>query len=108
MLRHARPAVRDFGLGLGHCMGMLLLLLFGLWIAVLGATEANPSKAGMNAETAGADSGAHAGLCRTGTEAGFVTLVARDEQLASLSAAGYQDLESKTPMRTDTISRSCR
>jgi hypothetical protein len=50
MLRHARPAVRDFGLGLGHCMGMLLLLLFGLWIAVLGATEANPSKAGMNAE----------------------------------------------------------
>jgi hypothetical protein len=91
MLRHARPAVRDFGLGLGHCMGMLLLLLFGLWIAVLGAAEANPSKAGMNAER----------LARIP-----VRMQAFVE--ASLSAAGYQDLESKTPMRTDTISRSCR
>ncbi len=38
-----------------------------------------------------------------GTAAGFVTLVARHGQLASLAAVGYQDRESKTPMRTDTI-----
>ena len=39
----------------------------------------------------------------SGTAAGFVTLVARHGQLANLSAVGYQDRESKTPMRTDTI-----
>src|SRR5260370_22309665 len=38
-----------------------------------------------------------------GTAAGFVTLVARHGQLASLSAVGYQDRETKTPMSTDTI-----
>jgi CubicO group peptidase (beta-lactamase class C family) len=34
-----------------------------------------------------------------------VTLVARHGHVASLEAVGYQDLESKTPMRTDTIVR---
>jgi CubicO group peptidase (beta-lactamase class C family) len=38
-----------------------------------------------------------------GTAAGFVTLVARHGQLASLEAVGYQDRESRTPMRADTI-----
>jgi CubicO group peptidase (beta-lactamase class C family) len=38
-----------------------------------------------------------------GTAAGFVTLVARHGQVAALSAVGYKDLESKTPMRGDTI-----
>ena len=37
--------------------------------------------------------------------AGVVTLVARHGHVASLEAVGYQDLESKTPMRTDTIFR---
>ena len=40
-----------------------------------------------------------------GKTAGVVTLVARHGQVASLEAVGYQDLESKTPMRTDTIFR---
>ena len=39
----------------------------------------------------------------TGTIAGAVTLVARRGALVSLKAAGYQDLESKKPMRADTI-----
>jgi CubicO group peptidase (beta-lactamase class C family) len=34
-----------------------------------------------------------------------VTLVARHGHLASLEAVGFQELESKTPMRTDTIFR---
>ncbi len=38
-----------------------------------------------------------------GTAAGFVTLLARHGQIAQVAAVGYQDLESKKPMRTDTI-----
>ena len=37
--------------------------------------------------------------------AGVVTLVARHGHVASFEAVGYQDLESKTPMRTVTIVR---
>jgi CubicO group peptidase (beta-lactamase class C family) len=35
--------------------------------------------------------------------AGMVTLVARHGRVASMEAVGFQDRESKTPMRTDTI-----
>jgi CubicO group peptidase (beta-lactamase class C family) len=38
-----------------------------------------------------------------GTAAGFVTLVAVKGKVVQLSAVGYQDLEAKTPMRTDSI-----
>ncbi len=38
-----------------------------------------------------------------GTIAGAVILVARHGEVALLEAVGYQDLESKKPMRTDTI-----
>ena len=38
-----------------------------------------------------------------GTIAGAVPLVARHGVVVSLEAVGYQDLESKRPMRTDTI-----
>ena len=38
-----------------------------------------------------------------GAIAGALTLVARHGLVASLEAVGYQDLESKNPMRTDTI-----
>ena len=38
-----------------------------------------------------------------GKTAGVVTLIARHGEIASLEAVGYQDLESKKPMRTDTI-----
>ena len=40
-----------------------------------------------------------------GKTAGVVTLVARHGHVASLEAVGYQNLESKTAMRTDTIFR---
>ena len=36
---------------------------------------------------------------------GIVTLIARDGKIADLHASGYQDVESKTPMRTDTLFR---
>ncbi len=37
--------------------------------------------------------------------AGAVTLVARHDGVASLEAVGYQDLDEKVPMRTDTLFR---
>ena len=37
--------------------------------------------------------------------AGVVTLVMRDGKLADIHATGHQDIESNTPMRTDTIFR---
>jgi CubicO group peptidase (beta-lactamase class C family) len=40
-----------------------------------------------------------------GKTAGIVTLVARHGHVASLEAVGYQDLDRKTPMRTDSIFR---
>jgi len=40
-----------------------------------------------------------------GKTAGIVTLVARHGHVASLEAVGFQDLEHKTPMRTDSIFR---
>lgn len=40
-----------------------------------------------------------------GKAAGIVTLVARRGYFAAFGAVGYQDLESKTPMRTDSIFR---
>ena len=37
--------------------------------------------------------------------AGAVTLVAKDGRIVNLHASGFQDLESKTPMRTDSLFR---
>jgi CubicO group peptidase (beta-lactamase class C family) len=41
----------------------------------------------------------------SGRAAGFVTIVVRHGHVASLEAVGYQDVEAKTPMRTDAIFR---
>ena len=40
-----------------------------------------------------------------GQAAGFVSLVARDAQVAHLQACGWRDAENKLPMQTDTIFR---
>src|SRR5260370_6107166 len=80
-------------------MGMLLLLLTSL----MAASGADPAKAGMNPERLARIPARMQAFVDKGTAAGFVTLVARHGQLASLSAVGYQDRETKTPMSTDTI-----
>ena len=41
----------------------------------------------------------------SGKAAGIVTIVARHGHLAALDAVGFQEIESKTPMRTDTLFR---
>ena len=40
-----------------------------------------------------------------GKVAGFVTLVARDSEVAHFEACGYRDAENKLPMQRDTIFR---
>ena len=61
------------------------------------------SKAGMDPERLARIPARMKEFVDSGTIAGAVTLVARHGVVASLEAVGYQDLESKKPMRTDTI-----
>ena len=85
-------------------MGMRLLLLLTMpAISLIAASGADPVKAGMTPERVARIPARMQAFVDKGTAAGFVTLVARHGQVASLEAVGYQDRESKTPMRTDTI-----
>ncbi len=61
------------------------------------------SKAGMDPERLARIPARMKEFVEKGTIAGAVMLVARHGVVASLDAVGYQDLESKKPMRTDTI-----
>lgn len=60
-------------------------------------------KAGMDAKRLAKISARMKEFVDSGVVAGAVTLVARPGVVVSLSAVGYQDLETKMPMRTDTI-----
>ena len=61
------------------------------------------SKAGMDPERLARITARMKEFVEKGTIAGAVTLVARHGVVAHLEAVGYQDLETKKPMRTDTI-----
>ncbi len=63
----------------------------------------NPAKAGMDPERLARIPARMKAYVEKGTIAGAVTLVARHGVVAGLEAVGYQDLESRKPMRTDTI-----
>jgi CubicO group peptidase (beta-lactamase class C family) len=65
----------------------------------------SPEAAGMNAARIALIPRRMKEFADRGTAAGIVTLVARHGQIVSLSAVGYRDLASKTPMREDTIFR---
>src|SRR5450755_2934680 len=85
-------------------------LLLGCTLAALAADSFSIGK--INPEAAGMDSARLARIpvrmkefVAAGKTAGVVTLVARHGHVASLEAIGYQDLETKTPMRADTIFR---
>jgi CubicO group peptidase (beta-lactamase class C family) len=67
--------------------------------------KADPNSAGMDAARLARIPARMNEFVATGKTAGVVTLVARHGRLASFEAVGYQDLESKTRMRTDTIFR---
>jgi CubicO group peptidase (beta-lactamase class C family) len=78
------------------------LVLF-LTAFYLTAAPPDPRKAGMDSALLARIPARMKSFVDRGTVAGAVTLVARHGALASLDAVGYQDLESKKPMRTDTI-----
>src|SRR6202163_186701 len=85
-------------------------LLLGSMLAALAADSFSIGK--IDREAAGMDSARLARIpvrmkefVAAGKTAGVVTLVARHGHVASLEAVGYQDLETKTPMRTESIFR---
>ena len=72
---------------------------------LFGTAKADPDAAGMDRVRLARIPARMKEFVDAGKTAGVVTLVARHGHLASLEAVGYQDLEGKTPMRTDTIFR---
>ncbi len=84
-------------------MKTLAFLLAGCSLAALAAID--PAGAGMNAARLARIPVRMKEFVDAHKTAGVVTLVARHGHVASLDAVGYQDLETKTPLRTDTIFR---
>ena len=85
-------------------MVLSLIALFS-GVLTLGAqqTAVNPAKAGMDAERLARIPARMKAFVDRGSIAGAVTLVARHGTVAGIDAVGYLDLESKKPMRTDSI-----
>jgi CubicO group peptidase (beta-lactamase class C family) len=74
--------------------------------AILAAPPANTvdaGKAGMDAARLSNISERMRQYVNQGLVSGVVTLVQRHGAIAQLEAVGYQDMEKKTPMKTDTI-----
>jgi CubicO group peptidase (beta-lactamase class C family) len=91
-------------------MKTTIVLILGCALAALAARpfvvdKIDAEAAGMSAPRLARIGERMKEFVATGKTAGVVTLVARHGHVASLEAVGYQDLESKTPMRTDTIVR---
>ena len=91
-------------------MKITVCLVLGCALAALAAgpfvpDQTDPEAAGMNAARLARIPARMNEFVAAGKTAGVVTLVARHGHVASLDAVGYQDLESKTPMRIDTIFR---
>lgn len=89
-----------------HRAALLPLVLIASAIALAAAPPtASPAKAGMDADTLARIPARMKAWVDKGTVPGVVTLIQRHGVIASLEASGVQDLETKRPMRTDTIFR---
>lgn len=90
---------------------MLPILSLMLFLAPLGpAADLNlktvdPTGAGMDRERLSRIPSVMRKFVEDGKAAGIVTLVVRHGRVAEFSATGFQDLDKKTPMRTDSIFR---
>jgi CubicO group peptidase (beta-lactamase class C family) len=80
-----------------------VLLLSALLLQA--ADKTDPASAGMDAARLARIPLRMKEFVDSGKAAGIITLVARHGHLASLDAVGFQELETKTAMRTDTIVR---
>ncbi|MEK6337048.1 MAG: serine hydrolase domain-containing protein [Acidobacteriota bacterium] len=74
-----------------------------VFLPPVGAQKQNVSKSGMDWERLARIPVQMNSFVKQGVMAGAVTLIARRGKVVSLEAVGYQDLESKKPMRIDTI-----
>lgn len=84
-----------------RCLPALLALLAVALLAP--AQSTNPAAAGMDPARLDALKARMREFAQQGRVSGIVTLLQRNGALALLDATGFQDLESKTPMRPDTI-----
>src|SRR5579883_1469087 len=87
-------------------VSLALLCAAAAWAAgpfVIGKPD--PEAAGLNPAWLARIPARMNEFVKAGKTAGVVTLVARHGHVASFDAVGYQELESKTPMRTDSIFR---
>lgn len=80
------------------CIGLVAMCLAGAAI-----TGEDAKKAGLNASRLALIPQRMKELVDEGIAAGCVTLVSRHGVIAEISATGYQNLEEKKPMRTDSI-----
>ena len=78
-------------------------ILFAL--TLLAADHPDPSAAQMDPARLARIPARMQQFVDSGKAAGIVTLIARHGHLAALDAVGFQEIESKAPMRTDTIFR---
>ncbi|MEO8592615.1 MAG: serine hydrolase domain-containing protein [Candidatus Solibacter sp.] len=90
--------------------GRVSALCAAISVALLAAEnplveKVDPEAAGMSAERLARIAPRMKEFVDAGNTAGVVTLVARHGHVASLDAVGFQNLESKTPMKTDSIFR---
>ena len=74
-----------------------------VFLPQVGAQKKIVSKSGMDSERLARIPVRMNSFVKQGVMAGAVTLIARRGRVVSLEAVGYQDLESKKPMRVDTI-----
>jgi CubicO group peptidase (beta-lactamase class C family) len=81
------------------------LCLLGAPLFAANLPTATPEQSGMSTERLKRLSAAMRGYIDRGDVAGTVMLVARKGRVVHLEAQGLADLESKTPMRTDSIFR---
>jgi len=81
----------------------LLLLPLAFQLLVAAPASIDPGRAGMDAERLARIPARMKAFVDKGTIAGSVTLVTRRGAVAALDAVGYQDLETKRPMRADSI-----
>ncbi len=91
---------------------MIIRTLLFISVSLLGFTASSVSLNQVDVKAAGMNPARLADIHQRmqdfvdrGKAAGIVTVLARQGHLASLDAVGYQDLESKMPMRTDTLFR---
>ncbi len=84
----------------------LLLMTIAAWMPhSISAQGTNAKKSGMNAQRLAKIPVRMKAYVDGGKAAGIVTLIAHHGATAQLSAVGFQDIDKKTPMRTDSLFR---